>query len=295
MRVFLTGGNGFIGRNLVEHLSSSMEIVAPGSRELDLTDQDAVERFVNTGDFDVVLHTATWNATANTPKDTMLVLEKNLIMFFNLARLHDRFGKMVYYGSGAEYDRRHYEPFMREDYFGRHIPVDQYGLSKYVMAKYTEGNVENIVDLRIFGCFGPYEDWEIRFISNATCKALCGQPVTLRQNVFFDYIWVTDLVRMTEWAMKTRTKYKHYNACTGQHVDLLTLAHMINDVTGACVPIKVGKDGLKPEYSGDNSRIMSEMDSFNFTPLRKALEMLMEYYEKNLSNIDRNCLLIDKE
>lgn len=294
MRVFLTGGSGFIGRNLLERLPGSMEIVAPGSRELDLTDQDAVETFVNTGDFDVVLHTATWNATVNSPKDTRMVLEKNLIMFFNLARLHDRFGKMVYYGSGAEYDRRHYEPFMREDYFGRHIPVDQYGLSKYVMAEYTEGNAENIVDLRIFGCFGPYEDWEIRFISNAMCKALCGLPITLRQNVFFDYIWVTDLVRMTEWAMKTQTKYKHYNACTGRHVDLLALARTINDVTGANVPIQVGKEGLKPEYSGDNSRIMTEMGSFEFTPLRTALVMLKEYYEGNLSNIDRNCLLIDK-
>jgi GDP-L-fucose synthase len=201
---------------------------------------------------------------------------------------------MIYYGSGAEYDRRYYRPAMSEDYFGRHIPIDPYGLSKYVMAKYIE-QIDNIVDLRIFGCFGPYEDWEIRFISNAICKALYGLPITMRQNVFFDYIWVRDLIRMTEWALKTKTGYKHYNACTGQQVDLLTLAHLIKDVTGADVPIMVGKNGLKPEYSGDNTRIMNEMGEFDFTPLPKALEMLCDYYRRNLKSIDCSLLLSDKE
>lgn len=295
MRVLLTGGSGFIGRNLLENLPRSLEIIAPTSRELDLADQAAVELFVLADDFDFILHTATWNATANSPRDTRLVLEKNLLMFFNLARLNDRYEKMIYYGSGAEYDRRNYHPFMREEYFGRYIPVDQYGFSKYVMAKFVEGNVDNIVDLRIFGCFGPYEDWEIRFISNAICKALYGLPITLRQNVFFDYIWVQDLVRMTEWVMRTQTKYRQYNACTGQHVDLLSLAQMVKDVTGADVPILVDTDGLKPEYSGDNSRILKEMGGFEFTPLQRSLEILCDYYRRNLKSIDRNLLMADKE
>jgi GDP-L-fucose synthase len=294
MRVFLTGGRGFIGRNLIENLSGDIEITAPASRELDLTDQDAVERFVRANDFDVIVHTATWNATANSPKNRHQVLEKNLAMFFNLARLSDHFGKMIYYGSGAEYDMRHYQPFMKEEYFDTHVPVDQYGFSKYIMAKYI-GTADNIVDLRVFGCFGPYEDWEIRFISNALCKALHGLPITLRQNVFFDYIWVGDLVRMTEWAMKTPTKFRHYNACTGHHIDLLTLANMIKDVTGADVPIVVGQEGFKTEYSGDNSRIAGEIGSFEFTPLQKALEMLKEYYQKRLNSIDRNLLCSDKQ
>jgi UDP-glucose 4-epimerase len=294
MKVFLTGGRGFIGQNLIENLSSEIEVTAPTSRELDLTDQDAVERFVRANDFDVIMHTATWNATANSPKDRQQVLEKNLMMFFNLARLQNHFEKMIYIGSGAEYDMRHYQPFMKEDYFDKHVPVDQYGFSKYIMAKYIE-STDKIVDLRVFGCFGPYEDWEIRFISNALCKALHGLPITLRQNVFFDYIWVQDLVRMTEWAMKTPTKFRHYNACTGQHIDLLTVAYMIRDMTGADVPVVVGREGLKTEYSGDNSRIKKEMGGFEFTPMRTSLEMLIEYYQKRLNSIDCNLLRSDKQ
>jgi UDP-glucose 4-epimerase len=294
MRVLITGGSGFIGRNLIENLSPEIEVTAPSSRELDLTDQYKVEQFVRANHFDVILHTATLNATANSQRDRNLVLEKNLLMFFNLVRLRDHFGKMIYYGSGAEYDIRYYQPFMKEEYFDTHIPVDQYGFSKYIMSKYIEA-ADNIVDLRIFGCFGPYEDWEIRFISNALCKALHGLPITMRQNVFFDYIWVKDLVRMTEWVMKSSTKYRHYNACTGQHVDLVTLAHMITDVTGTNTQIIVGQDGLKAEYSGDNSRILKEMGMFEFTPIRTALENLKDYYQKRLGSIDRNLLLTDKQ
>ena len=293
MKVLLTGCRGFIGRNLIERLPSDMEIVAPNSKELDLTNQEAVEGFMNGKDFDVVLHTAIWNATSNSTKDQQMILEKNLAMFFNLARLRDQYGKMIYYGSGAEYDRRNYQPFMAESYFDRHIPVDQYGFSKYIMAKYAEG-VDNIIDLRVFGCFGPHEDWEIRFISNAMCKALHDLPITMRQNVFFDYIWVGDLVRMTEWAMRNETRYPHYNACTGQHVDLLTLAKMITEVTEKDVPIHVAQESFKPEYSGDSSRILREMGGFEFNPLPRALEMLKDFYTDSLGSIDRNLLLSDK-
>ncbi len=293
MKVFLTGGRGFLGRNLVEGLGKDIEILAPSSKELDLTDQSDVENFVRDNDFDVVLHTATWNATANSTKDLQLVLEKNLAMFFNLARLKDHYGKMIYYGSGAEYDRRNYRPFMTESYFDTYVPVDQYGFSKYIMAKYAE-NQENILDLRVFGCFGPYEDWEIRFISNSMCKALSGLPITIRQNVLFDYIWAGDLVRITDWAMRNTTKYRHYNACTGKHVDLLTLAHMIRDVAGKDVPIQIAQEGFKPEYSGDNTRIRGELDGFEFTPLGTTLQKLKDYYLGIWPTIDPNLLLYDK-
>ena len=104
---------------------------------------------------------------------------------------------------------------MKEQYFDRHIPVDQYGLSKYVMAKSID-SLDNVIDLRVFGCFGPHEDWEIRFISNAICKALYGLPISIRKNVFFDYLWVDDLVRIVGNVSRDRMRQKHYNACTGK-------------------------------------------------------------------------------
>jgi UDP-glucose 4-epimerase len=293
MKVLITGGRGFIGRNLVENLPSDFEVLAPTSKELDLLDQEAVEKYVDSHEPDVIIHSATWNSTANSKKDTHLVLENNLLMFFNLARLNDRFGKMIYFGSGAEYDRRHYRPLMTEQYFDRHVPVDQYGFSKYIMAKSID-SMDNIIDLRVFGCFGPYEDWEIRFISNAMCKALYGLPVTIRKNVFFDYLWVGDLVRLVEKVCRNKMRHRHYNACTGKTVDLITLANRVIDVVGAEVEVVVQQEGLQAEYSGSNARIMQELEGFEFTPLPDALESLCHYYKWNLEKIDRDLLFDDK-
>ena len=277
----------------MEQLSGSYDIAAPNSRELDLTHAEPVESYLRKNDFDVVVHAATWNATVNSTKDLNLVLEKNLAMFFNLARMHERYGKMIYYGSGAEYDREHYVPRMREEYFDTHVPMDQYGFSKYIMAKHT-ASASNIVDIRVFGCFGPYEDWELRFISNALCKALYGLPITLKQNVYFDYLWVCDLVRITDWFMSHDNLHKHYNACTGRSVDLLSLAELIQKVLGKRVPVQLAQGGLKPEYSGDNSRLLAELPDFKFTELEEAIGRLAGYYIDNLGRIDSKLLLADK-
>jgi len=292
-RVLLTGGRGFIGRHVLEQLSGSYDIAAPTSHELDLTRAEPLESYLRKNDFDIVVHAATWNATVNSTKDLSLVLEKNLAMFFNLARMHERYGKMIYYGSGAEYDREHYVPRMKEEYFDSYVPVDQYGFSKYIMAKHTE-NAANIVDLRVFGCFGPYEDWELRFISNALCKALYGLPITMKQNVYFDYLWVDDLVRITDWFMTHDNRHKHYNACTGHSVDLLSLAELIQKALGKTVPVKLAQHGLKPEYSGDNSRLLAELPDLQFTGLEEAIGRLARYYQDNLGRIDRKLLLADK-
>jgi GDP-L-fucose synthase len=183
---------------------------------------------------------------------------------------------------------------MREEYFDTYVPVDQYGFSKYIMAKYTAG-AENIVDLRIFGCFGPYEDWELRFISNAICKTLYDLPITIKQNVFFDYIWIDDLIRITEWFMSNDSRHKHYNACTGRTVDLLSLGELIKDILGKEVPILLAQDCLKPEYSGDNARLLAELPDFQFTGMDEAIRRLAQYYSNNLDKIDRRLLLSDKK
>lgn len=293
MKVLITGGTGFIGRNLKEQLSDRYRISAPASSELDILDDRNVFEYIKSNNFDVVIHAATWNATRNSAKDLTRVSHNNCKMFFNLARCNDYYGKMIYYGSGAEYDRLHWIPKMKEGYFDTHVPVDEYGFSKYIMRKYAE-KTKNIYNLCLFGVFGKYEDWQIRFISNACCKAVWDLPITIKQNVYFDYLHVDDLVKITEWFIENEPKVRHYNVCTGKTFNLLTLAEKVLSASGKDLDIRVAKEGLASEYSGDNARLISEIGGYEFGKVDGCILELYKWYSANRELISREKLLADK-
>jgi GDP-L-fucose synthase len=293
MKVFITGGSGFIGRNLKEQLANKYRIFAPSSNELNLLDGDAVNDYLKKNKFDVVIHSATWNATKNSSKDTTRVLENNLRMFFNMTRGTSHYGKMLYFGSGAEYDRRNWIPRMKEEYFDIHVPADDYGFSKYIIAKYAANTIK-IFNLRLFGVFGKYEDWEIRFISNACCKAAWDMPITIRQNVAFDYLYVDDLVKITEWFMSNDAKNNIYNVCTGMSFELESLAQKVLAASGKNLDIVIEKEGLGKEYSGDNDKLLKEMGGFIFRGMDDCVNDLYAWYLKNKMAYDPSKLLVDK-
>jgi UDP-glucose 4-epimerase len=291
MRLLITGSSGFIGRNLKEQLSTQYSVTAPSRSELDVLDEDAVQQFLQENNFDVVIHSATEKSN-RAIQDTSNLVYRNCRMFFNLARNSDRYGKMLYFGSGAEYDRRYYLPKMREEYFDTHVPVDEYGFSKYICSKYTQ-TVNNIFDLRLFAVFGKHEVWQVRFISNACCKAVLDLSLTINQNVLFDYLHIDDLVKITNWFIENNPKEKCYNVCTGNVVDLKTLAVKVLAASGKDLDIVVAKTGLGKEYSGDNSKLLSEIGNYSFRDMDSCIKELYEWYLTNKSSINREELLID--
>jgi GDP-L-fucose synthase len=56
----------------------------------------------------------------------------------------------------------------------------------------------------------------------------------------------------------------------------------------------VGEPGSGLEYTGDNSRLRSEMPGLAFTPVREAVESLIAHYDGVRGSIDREALLVDK-
>lgn len=288
-KVLVTGGSGFIGRNLTEYLSKrDYEVSAPAHQELDLTDAAAVGSYLRKGGYDVVLHTANTNRQDASGYD---ILNNNLRMFYNLEKYQDTYGKMLYFGSGAEYDRKAMPEKVKEDWFGVSIPSDAYGFSKYVMRRQLAER-GNIYDLCIFGVYGKYEQWERRFLSNNIVRSLKGLPMTISRNACFDYLYVGDLCRIVEWFMENKPEYRHYNVCTSDVTDLLSLAHMINEVTGLNREIIRKETGWQKEYSGDHTRLMEEMGGFTFSDRKQTIAGLLEYYREHINELDERRLLM---
>lgn len=290
MRILITGSNGFIGRNLKEAWIDKYDLFYPGRNEIDLLNTEMVQDYLSQNRFDIVIHAANTNNTRNTATTPYDSLDGNLRMFFNLERCHEYYGKMYYFGSGAEYDMQHYVPDMKEEYFGTHIPKDSYGFSKYVMSKVC-GQIDNIYDLRLFGVYGQYEEWERRFISNAICRALKGKDITIQKNVYFDYLWIDDLCHIMEWFIEHTPKYKHYNVCRGTKIDLYTLASMVRKILNVNCDIIVSEVGWKPEYTGNNNRLLTEIGNIQFTEYEESIQKLCEFYKFNFNMIDEHKLI----
>ena len=282
-KILITGGNGFIAKNITEMLCNDYDIIAPNSKELNILDSDKVYNFITRNKFDVIIHAATYDAAPTfSTKDPNMVLENNLKMFFNIARCKEYFGKMIYFGSGAEFGRENWIPKMNENYFNKFIPTNwPYGLSKYIMTSYTNELKDNIYNLRLFSVFGKYDDWRYRFISNACCKAVLNMPITLKQNSVLDYLYIKDLVKLTKWFIENKPKNNVYNLCSGNVFDCKTLAEKIKYISSKDLNIEIIDSLKKPEYSGDNTLLLNEVKDFKFTPINKSIESLYNYYNLN--------------
>jgi GDP-L-fucose synthase len=289
--VLVTGGSGFIGRNIRLRLGADYEVIAPSHRELDLLSQDPVDRFFREQEVDYVIHCANVGGNRKEP-DARDVVGRNLRMFFNLARNCDRFSRMIHFGSGAEYDKS--RPLVRvaEEEFGRRIPGDEYGFSKYAISRCI-GRSDNICCLRLFGVFGPGEDYEYKFISNAIVKNLAGMPIRIMQNVYFDWLYVDDLAGVVRHFLEREPAHRFYNVTTGRTTDLLSIARAINDLAGMPSEITVANEGLNLEYSGDNSRLLGELPGYRFTSMRDAIGALIEYYRGRLDSMDLDAIRRD--
>ena len=225
--ILLTGGSGFIGRNIHESfLVDKYNVLSPSSLELNVADEKSVADYLHKHTVDVVIHAAVKPSHRNA-KDFSNIFYINTRMFFNLERYKEYFEKILVIGSGAIYDNRNYQPKMKEDSWKEHIPVDEHGYCKYVCEKVI-AHCSNIYDLRVFGIFGKYEDYAIRFISNAICKVLFDLPISIKQNRNFDYLYVNDFMPILDWFVQNEPKYQAYNITPDSSISLydLSLIHI---------------------------------------------------------------------
>lgn len=282
--VLITGGSGYVGSNLAISLKDRYTLLAPSHMELDLLDGASVDRFFKAHRIDVVIHAAIIGGSRSEEYVSDSVV-RNLRMFFNIVRNRHKFKKMIHLGSGAEYDKSVSLRLVSEQEFDRRIPADDYGFFKYVSAKYVESSDLPIVNLRIFGLFGPGEDYHLRFISNMICRKILGMPLTMYQDAYFDYVYIKDFVRIVDYFIRHNFRSRSYNIGSGRRLRLSTIARRIHELPGVRTRITMAKKGYNREYTSNNTKLMHELGSFRFTDFNTALRELYDWYAYRKSTI----------
>lgn len=288
MNLFVTGGSGFIGSHLKKRLalSGNFNVFAPGSSELNLTDESAVDNFVRAHEIDTIVHLANRGGGRDT-LDMTNVTEYNLRIFFNIAKQKNRVAKIISFGSGAEYGKN--KPIINacEDDYKKALPLDEYGFYKAITSHYIEDCADNIIQLRLFGIYGEMENYRYKFITNTVVKNLLHLPIRINQNVFFDYMYVEDLLNVVEFYIENDARHKIYNVSSGTKIDLLSLAALVNEASDFKSEIIVMNAGLNNEYTSDNSLLKSEMGGrFKLTPHAEAIGKIHRYFKQNFASLD---------
>ena len=100
MRILITGGKGYIAKSLYNNLKDKYEITTISRDDFDLTDMLATNQFFKNKYFDVVIHCAVIGGS-RLKKDGWDVLDKNLIMYYNLLQFRRHYTRLIHFGSGA--------------------------------------------------------------------------------------------------------------------------------------------------------------------------------------------------
>jgi len=277
-KVLLTGGSGFIGRNILESfLSEKYNFIAPTQQELDLIDAESVSKYISGHNIDIIINCASYGIYGAKIQD---------IVSINIVHNLDKVEKIIHLGSGSEYNRSRPIVKIKEEDFDQRIPKDNYGFYKYIDSKHIEKS-DKIVCLRLFSIYGKY-DANFKFIPDTITKNLLKQDIIINQNIVSDYLLVGDLMPILDHFISNNAKFKSYNITSDESIDLITITNIINEISEYKSKVTILKDGLNDEYTGDNSRLKNEILNLKFTDHKKGIEKLFAYFKENFNKINKN-------
>tara|TARA_Y100000296_G_scaffold87089_1_gene129752 strand:- start:2825 stop:3643 length:819 start_codon:yes stop_codon:yes gene_type:complete len=250
MRILVTGAHGFLGREFIEHYSKTEhDTIAAPRQVLDLTSREAVDKFFENNNIDIILHTAVKG------EDSFDDFTANINMFKNLKSHSKEYKLMFSFGSGAAFDRFSDVREAKEEEIYANFPQDYYGLAKNIIAREINRHNDNIINLRLFGCFGKHEK-STRFIKNSLRRIAGVAPIVIEQDREMDFFYVKDLLRVIDHFIENGLRdLVDINMCYDTRCSLKMLAHEINVLTGATRDAIIINENKAPSYTGNAQKL----------------------------------------
>jgi UDP-glucose 4-epimerase len=309
MKVLVTGGAGFIGSHIVDHLINRgdqvvvVDNISTGKEEqihpeasfyrVDLTSPQLLEVFEKEKP-EVVIHQAAQIDVQTSVLDPITDANINIIGTIHLLEASRKTGvrKVIYASSAAIYGNPAYLPIDEQHPIQ---PLSGYGVSKYTPEhylsvyhslyglEYTILRYANVYGLRQepHGEGGVISIFINKVITDQTMR-IFGDGEQTR-----DYIYVEDVAR-ANLAATTHGNGEVLNIGTGVSTSLNEIIEMFNTITGKKIPVEYG-----PERPGDikhsyfnNEKARSVLAWEPQVTLLEGLRQTYEYYRDEYRKMD---------
>ena len=257
MNILITGCNGFLAQELIKYFSNDHNVIKTDRNTLDPTNYENVKWFFDVYAIDIVIHTAIKGGKRNDEQDVNNFFI-NTQMFNNLSLFSNKYKMMFNFGSGAEFDRELDIDCLLEEQINTRYPKDYYGLAKNLISKKINAIDSNIYNLRLFGCFGEFEQPQ-RLIRATYHNFKNSKDATIFQDKKMDYFYAQDVAKVIDFYIKNNNLKlpKDLNLCYKTKYKLSDIANIVKNLTNTNQTVTIENNNLSHSYTGDSERLNS--------------------------------------
>jgi GDP-4-dehydro-6-deoxy-D-mannose reductase len=297
VRSLITGGRGFVGTWLAEHLREHGDEVVAIDYEVDVTDPVALLDAVTAAAPDAIYHLAALTHVGDSWKDPLAVLQVNVIGTAALLAAARQCGtdpRVLVTGSAEVYGAVTDPSLMPLDELTPTAPLTPYAASKLaaevLIGQALRGHGQAVIVVRPFNHIGPGQ--APNFAVPALAKRIVeadrrGDRTIAVGNLAArrDFTDVRDVVQAYRLLIESGTPGEVYNVCSGHDVAIEDVANALLRLAGTSLGFETDPALTRPVevpvLRGDPTRLQQATGWKPEIPLDQTLADVLEYWRQH--------------
>jgi GDP-4-dehydro-6-deoxy-D-mannose reductase len=294
VRSLITGGRGFVGTWLADHLRTCGDEVTAIDNEVDVTDPAALLAAVSAARPDAIYHLAALTHVGDSWDEPLRVLEVNVIgtgALLAAARQCGTDPRILVTSSAEVYGAITDPALLPLTEASATAPLTPYAASKLaaeaLVAQAFLGHGQQVITVRPFNHIGPAQTPQFavpalaKRIVDADRAGASTIPVG-NLSARRDFTDVRDVVRAYRLLIESGRAGEVYNVCSGRDVSIKEIAEGLLELAGASLELEVDPTLVRPVevpvLRGDPSRLVAATGWKPEIPLDQTLADVLAYW-----------------